>query len=333
MHKLSNSLSKSSSISTARIEYIVEKLRREQHRDSTHQNYYCMWHNFNQFFVQLDVKPNNLEDRIMLYAAFLIDNNKKDTTVKSYVSAIKAVLAEADVEIHEDRCLVKLLTRACRLKNQVVRIRLPIQKDLLNVLLKYTENFFRERGQPYLMQLYMMLFAVTYYRLFRIGEVTQSEHVVTVTDVHIADNKRKMLFVLRSSKTHCNRTPPQTIKISSNRKNLRKTMTADLTIHGRNEIWNYCPYMLLRDYLAKRQKYQNVHEQFFVFSDRSAVQSQHFRQTLKVILQLAGFDHRLYSTHSLRSGRSLDLMKLGFSVETIKKMGRWKSNSVYRYLR
>ena len=45
------------------------------------------------------------------------------------------------------------------------------------------------------------------------------------------------------------------------------------------------------------------------------------------------FDDTLYGTHSLRSGRTCDLYKLGLSVETIKKIGRWKSNAVFRYLK
>ena len=58
-----------------------------------------------------------------------------------------------------------------------------------------------------------------------------------------------------------------------------------------------------------------------------------FNLNLKNFIKFAGFNEKLYSSHSLRFGRSCDLYKLGLSVETIKKIGSWRSDSVYRYLK
>ena len=69
-----------------------------------------MWKTFNQFFVKLDKKPNNWEDHISLFAAYLIDQDRKSMTMKSYVSAIKAVLGQANIAVQEDTCLLKSLT-------------------------------------------------------------------------------------------------------------------------------------------------------------------------------------------------------------------------------
>ena len=57
------------------------------------------------------------------------------------------------------------------------------------------------------------------------------------------------------------------------------------------------------------------------------------RNCFKTAIRAERFDKRLYSVHSLRAGRANDLLKLGLSVETIKKLGRWKSNAVFRYLK
>ena len=46
-------------------------------------NYLCVWRNFSKFFMKLDEKPNNWEDRILLYTGFLINEGKKSQTVKS----------------------------------------------------------------------------------------------------------------------------------------------------------------------------------------------------------------------------------------------------------
>ena len=125
--------------------------------------------------------------------------------------------------------------------------------------------------------------------------------------------------------------PPQMIKISSllcyhsGQKNEQKDVRCATELP--------CPYQLLRDYLVCRGGYVCDSEPYFIFRDRSPVTQTHFRVCLRLMLKLAGFQEKFYGTHSLRAGRSCDLYKLGISVETIKKIGRWKSNTVFRYLK
>ena len=54
--------------------------------------------------------------------------------------------------------------------------------------------------QPYLEKLYQALFAAAYYGLLRISEVTKGPHCVLARNVHLAQNKHKMLFLLETSK-------------------------------------------------------------------------------------------------------------------------------------
>ena len=63
------------------------------------------------------------------------------------------------------------------------------------------------------------------------------------------------------------------------------------------------------------------------------VSSYNFRTVLAKVLRLAKVDARRYSTSAFRSGRASDLLDMGVSVETIRKVGRWKSTAVYTYLR
>ena len=96
-----------------------------------------------------------------------------------------------------------------------------------------------------------------------------------------------------------------------------------------------CPYQSLKQYLRLRGNiYQNPNEQFFVFSDHSAVTVKHFRSCLRRTIINAGFAHpHLYLVHGLHASRACDLLQLGIPVNKIKYMGRWKSNAVYRYLK
>ena len=163
---------------------------------------------------------------------------------------------------------------------------------------------------------------MAYFGLFRVGELTTGSHPVMVGDVHIGENKNKFLFILRTSKTHGHSVKPQRVKISSvgmgnsNRKALE-----------------WCPFRLLQEFMRWRPQYTSCFEPFFVFRDGTPVAPHHMRSVLKIMIDECNIDSKLYSIHSLRTGRALDLLKIGLSVETIKKLGRWESNAVFAYLR
>ena len=130
----------------------VEKLRLDCHRSSTRQNYYQIWKSFEKFFLRLDIKPTSWEQRIVLFVGHLIETNHKSTTINSYISAIKAILWEDKIKVNQDRCLLKSLIRACRLKKDRMKTRIPIQKPLLSQILKQIAIIYHQ--QPYLTSLY-----------------------------------------------------------------------------------------------------------------------------------------------------------------------------------
>ena len=181
------------------------------------------------------------------------------------------------------------------------------------------KHIFLSLNQPYLSILYQALFATAYYGLFRVSEITKSNHILLVQDVHSAINKKKLLFILRSSKTHNKSNKPQLIKITSEAKNIEGK--------NRNEHQTrqttFCLYDLINNYISCRPGFASCTEQFFVFSDKSPLHPYHMRSTLKLLLKTSGFQDTAYSMHSLRIGHCSDLLAMGLSVETIKKIGRW----------
>ena len=201
-----------SRISTASIQSIIEKLKQERVRATTKRNYLSVWKNFNKFFIKLDIKPSSWEDRIMLFAGHLINQEKRSQTVRSYISAIKGILRDDGVQINEDKFLLHSLTRACKLKNDQVRARLPIQKGLLKIIIRTTREYFMEKGQPYLAILYATLFSTAYFGMFRVGELATGDHPIKVTDVQMAENKYKIMFILRTSKTHGRDSKPKQLR-------------------------------------------------------------------------------------------------------------------------
>ena len=113
---------------------------------------------------------------------------------------------------------------------------------------------------------------------------------------------------------------PQLIKLSS------KPLAKERRNH------EACPFMLISQYIAIRPKYKSTEEQFFVFRDLTPVTPFHMRHTLQMALHQGGFDAKSYCTQSMHAGHTTDLLEYGISVETIKKLGRWTSNAVYKYL-
>ena len=118
---------------------------------------------------------------------------------------------------------------------------------------------------------------------------------------------------------------PQTVKICS-------VGSSNSNMSQSNNRGIYCPYDLLRPYLKQRPKYVRDKEQFFVFQDRTPVKTTQVSRLLNELMTSGGFDNTKYSFHGLRAGRGVNLLRLGVSVETIKKLGHWKTNGVFSYL-
>ena len=242
-------------------------------------------------------------------------------TVKSYISAIKKTLLNDGYVWDDSKVLLSSLTRACKIVNDRIKTRLPIQCGLLELILFEIERQLNK--QPYNCCMYKTLFAIGYYGLMRAGELTASPHVMKAKDVHVGLNKDKILIVLYTSKTHDRSSVPQKIRITSNQ--IEKS--------GNYAKRHFCLFKLMQEFVQRRPSYLEETEQFFVFADHSPVAPEQARQLLKKVIGLLGLNEQLYDLHSMRIGRTNDLRKFLYSVEEIRRMGRWKSNCVYKYLR
>ena len=256
-----------------------------------------------------------------MYCAALIQEGAQSATLKSYISAIKAILRDDGYEWNENRVLLGSLTRSCKLINDRVRTRLPVNQGLLEMMLFELERLLS--NQPFLMILYKAMFALAYYGLFRAGEITKSNHVIKAANVHIGQNKDKLLIILYTSKTHGLGSFPQKVKIEANH---RARMVSRRRF--------FCPFKLMRDYLKIRGDYTSDCEQLFVFSSGAAVEAVQLRNIFKEIILRLGLDNRLYGLHSFRIGHASDMVKTGYySLEQVKSAGRWRSSAVYRYIK
>ena len=197
-----------------------------------------VWHAFNNFLVHLDKLLNDWAERTTLFCGHLIHNGSQSQTVKSYVSAIKAVLKLEKYKWDDDRALLSSIIRACRIRNDVLHVRMPIRLSMLEVLLFELKCIFH--SQPYLEKLYKAIFCLTYYGMMQIGELTYSQHTLKACNLHLASNKDKLLLVLYTSKTHTKAMYPQQIKITSNKLDPLRTAY-------------FCPFTAVREFMRVRR--------------------------------------------------------------------------------
>ena len=305
---------------------ILDTLRTKNNRQSTKNNYFAVWRAFNKFVVSLDQKPDTWEMRVTLYATYLVHNGRQSSTVKSYISAIKSVLRDDGYNLNENKVVLHSLTRTCKLLNDKVHTRLPISLKLLKVMLFELTRFFSE--QPYLKLLYRAVFSLAYYGMFRAGEIGLSDHTIKASNVHMGENKNKILVVLHSSKTHGAESRPQQVKITEKYSNDYLTSVQRYRVHR-----HFCPFTMLQDYLSIRGHYASIDEPLFIFRSGQPLQPQQIRKTLIGILNALDLDSSLYGVHSFRIGRCTDMFKWGCSIKFLKKVGRWHSSAIYRYLK
>ena len=288
-------------------------------------NYLGIWRHLNKFLINLDHNTADLswEEKTALFGAYLVDGGVQSSTLKSYFSAIKHVLKVDGYPWNDSKVLLSALIRGCKLENDRVKLRLPIQKNLLEMLLFEIERFYGEgNSQPYLELMYKALFSLAYYGMLRVGELTLGPHTIRASDIHVGGNKEKIMLVLYSSKTHGKESGPQKVKISA------------VPVAGRSRITRFfCPFALVTRYLHVKKHYGSNQTALFTFSDGSTVKPEQVRTLLRALLHRINLDASLYDVHSFRIGRACDLYKFGYSLDRIKSMGRWKSNAVYRYLK
>ena len=299
----------------------MEKLKSKQTRDSTATNYHAIWRSFNKFLIRLDKKDlvKTWEERVILFGTHLVEKGTQSQTIKSYFSAIKHILKVDGYHWDDSKAMLSVITKSCRLLNDTVMIRMPIKKKLLEIILFELRRIHNK--QPYLEKLYSAAFSLAYYGLLRVGEIGKGSHQIKARDIHVGQNKDKMMIILHSSKTHGKESRPQKIKIEA-------------TIPGNQMNMFFCPFKLMRSYLNARGDYKTVNDACFIFRDGTPIKPTHLRKMLRKVLKQLNLKPELYNFHSFRAGRATEMQIFGYSLLAIKTAGRWRSNSaVMKYLK
>ena len=265
--KDTQSSSESSRISTRSVQLIINKLIGQSTRSSTSKSYLNIWRQFNKFVINLDTKHSCWKDRVQLFIGYKIYQGMQSSTVKTYISAIKKTLIDDGYQWDDQKVILGSLTKACKLVNDKVFTRLPIQFGLLEMMLCELQRVFGDSGQHYIQHLYRTMFALSYYGMMKISEVAKSDHVLKARNVPAAANKEKLKIILYTSKTHGIGMRPQKIEITSN--SSEKS--------GSYAKRYFCPLAITNYFMTLRGGYESDDEQFFIFHDDTPVTPNHTR--------------------------------------------------------
>ena len=187
--------------------------------------------------------------------------------------------------------LLETITKACKILNDTVYNRFPIHIALLEMILFEIQRMFLK--DLYLEIMYKTLFIISYYGMLRISEITTDtsphalDHAIKAVNVHVGQNKPKMLLVLYSSKTHNKEFRPQKVKISA----------MDQIQYLRKKR-HFCPFNLLHQYIMLRGEINDENENLFVFRHKVVIPPATIRRTLKTAIRQIGVDETVFNFHS-----------------------------------
>ena len=182
--------------------------------------------------------------------------------------------------------------------------RLPITEDSLHLLVSTAGHAIHSMYRLKLMQ---AMFMLAYHAFLRVGEITESEHNLFLSDVTLTTTSIKLLF--RSSK-HASGVSQEAMVLA---------MTGEM----------YCSVYALSEYMSYRGKNPGP----LILWRGKPLSRKDFVSSLKLLLSIAGIPNERFSLHSFRIGAATSCAAKGVPDAQIRQLGRWHSDAFKRDIR
>ncbi|XP_052064929.1 uncharacterized protein LOC127704767 [Mytilus californianus] len=245
---------------------------------------------------------------LILLIAHLKNKDLASSSMSTYISAIGFTHKINNWPDPTDSFIIdKVLKSVHKGRNQDMR--LPITSTILNQLIDALKQTISNR---YDQILFKAMFTLAYHALLRIGEMTVNNknynHVISLSQTVVLHEKLSISFM---DFKHSNGKQFH-LEIAKNKNN------------------NICAVTALTSYLTLRT---NTTGPLFLNSSGEAVSRQLFQHALNGALNFCGLSRAYYKPHSFRIGFATDASAKGLSTETIRNLGRWKSDAFKLYIR
>ena len=272
---------------------------------STKKAYSRAWDRYNNYasIHQLPVTLPLKVEHLACFVTFLFQKGLSSSSISSTLSALSY--------IHKLYCLndptrafhITQLMTSIRRHRPSVDGRQPITEDLLFKILTHLPSLV---SSLYEKILFKAMFLFVFYFGLRVGEVTSSTHNIQFSQVIKSRSKLTLYFATyKHSPAHP----------------LRHSLNASNSL--------FCPVLAIGDYLLLRGTSAGP---LFLLGG-NAVTAAMFNMRLRQLLHLAGEQCRAYSAHSFRIGAASYWASKGLSDVQIRRLGRWRSDAMVRYIR
>ncbi|XP_069139157.1 integrase/recombinase xerD homolog [Argopecten irradians] len=267
---------------------------------------------FNQFqsLFTIDYSWPVPLSHILWFIAFHSNKGSTPNTVKSYLAAISYIHKLHNWEDPTSLFIVKRALEGFKRLKGTPDVRAPITYDLLEKIdriLKLICN------SPYETLLFKTAFCLTFFGLFRVGEVVytsiKSQSPLLVSDMSVTD--KGLEVILPRSKTD---------------QYGRSTKLFIPKIQGSS----VCPYGNMVSYMKIRPGNPGL---LFIHKNNSPLTRYQFSAILRKAIIYLGIPHQNFKSHSFRIGAATTLSMKGISDEVIQRLGRWKSKAYTTYIR
>ncbi len=274
----------------------------------TRQTYKQAWQSLKQFLPSIGIStclPLSI-DTLLAYIAYLNGKDYAAATIATHVSAFSFVHKINNLPSPSDSFLISRILKKL-LINSPSDYRKPISPEILIQIIGSLSHICKSYYET---SLFRCMFIIAFLAMLRISEFTsgnRSNHNIMYENVVV--NTDNVVLTLLSYKHSA---APVSLVLNAVR---NKTM---------------CPVQAMRSYLINRGTNSGY---LFVQADGSPISRSHFTKRLNECLKFCGVDTQNITSHSFRIGGATHAARCGHSDDAVKKMGRWKSNALSRYIR
>ena len=264
---------------------------------------------FISFTATYGLQPLPLSESLLLrYVAHLHRENLAPATVKNYLSALRAwVISMGLDEPHIWTPRVLLACRAVARYHEPPRQVLPITYDVLSLM-------FRSLSPSRDHLLVAAALSLQYFACLRAAELCSNlslSLVPTRSDVSFyrSGSSITMLYKCHSS----------------------KTASHGFEVHVGCSGGPICAPCIMHLFLSAYPI--EPASPLFRFSSGLYLTYPLYNSIIKRLIQLAGLNPSSYSSHSVRAGAATQAARSGLDPDSIKRLGRWRSQAYQAYLR
>ena len=234
------------------------------------------------------------------------------STINTYVASITFVHKMNGWDDPSNNFVINKILEGCRRSNRQPDSRFPITIPILGQLCVLLHSFCASEFEAVL---FKATFLLAFFGFLRVGEFTapsrksDCSNILSRRDITMGDSV--MSLVIRFSKTD------------------QRGESTTLTIDQIDDA-KLCPVKAMKDYLHIRPKERGP---LFIHFGGAPVTRYQFNSMLKKGISIMGLNPGDFSPHSFRIGAATAAALGGVPIESIKNMGRWKSSSVFLYIR